>query len=55
MKTETRAEVLENFPRAFGLITNLLYAKPRIPKEHNKAQGPPITVSYTHLTLPTKA
>ena len=41
MNTETIAEVLENLPKASGFITNLLYANPRIPIEHNIAQGAP--------------
>ena len=39
IKTETNAEVLENFPRASGLITKRLYANPKIPIVHKIAQG----------------
>ena len=41
MNTETNAEVLENFPRASGLITKRLYANPKIPIVHKIAQGAP--------------
>ena len=49
IKTETNAEVLENFPSASGLITKRLYANPKIPMVHKIAHGAPKIRKYVCL------